>query len=212
MRVFFYLHGFASSPLSRKAVAIKSLFSEVGVDLWVPDLNQDDFSGLSLSRQVEQVAAEFLPNIPTVIIGSSFGGLTAAWLGENFPQVERVVLLAPAFGFVNYWKAKLGKEKIQEWESQGILAVYHYAAKQMLPLKYEFFKDCAEYEDAGLKRKIPTLILHGIYDDVIPIEASRDYAKSRNWVELIELNSDHALGDVVPQIWQEICRFCELEV
>ncbi|HEY9807843.1 MAG TPA: YqiA/YcfP family alpha/beta fold hydrolase [Halomicronema sp.] len=211
MKKYIYLHGFASSPSSVKAVKIKKRFAQLGIALTVPDLNQNDFSGLTLSRQLKQVAAEFVPDIPTVIIGSSFGGLTAAWLGEKYPQVERIVLLAPAFKFVNHWMAKLGKEKIQEWESQGILPVYHYAEKQMLPLKYEFFKDCSEYKDAGLGRKIPTLILHGIYDDVIPIQASRDYAKLRNWVELVELNSDHALGDVVPQIWQEICRFCELE-
>lgn len=212
MRGFFYLHGFASSPLSAKAVDIKQRFAEVGIDLKVPELNQNDFSGLSLSRQIEQVAAEFSsPPLPIVIIGSSFGGLTAAWLAEKYPQVERIVLLAPAFGFLSHWLAKLGKEKLQEWEREGVLPVYHYGEKQMLPLKYEFLKDCGGYADEGLVRKVPTLILHGVYDDVIPIQASRDYAKSRDWVELVELKSDHALGDVIPQIWQEICRFCELE-
>ncbi|MCT7951164.1 alpha/beta hydrolase [Ancylothrix sp. C2] len=212
MTHYIYLHGFASSPLSAKAVDIKQRFAKRGIDLKVPDLNQNDFSGLTLSRQLQQVAAEFSsPPLPTVIIGSSFGGLTAAWLAEKYPQVERIILLAPAFGFLNHWRAKLGKEKLEEWEREGVLPVYHYGKKQMLPLKYEFFKDCAGYAEGGLGRKVPTLILHGIDDDVIPIQSSRDYAKSRNWVEVVELKSDHPLGDVVPQIWQEIGRFCELE-
>ena len=57
---------------------------------------------------------------------------------------------------------------------------------------------------------IPTLILHGKKDEVIPIAASRDFAISRPWVELVELDSDHALGNVTTEIWQAISLFCQL--
>ncbi|MEQ9667940.1 MAG: YqiA/YcfP family alpha/beta fold hydrolase [Coleofasciculus sp. G2-EDA-02] len=45
-----------------------------------------------------------------------------------------------------------------------------------------------------MKRSIPTLILHGQHDEVIPIKESLIYAKERSWVQLIPLNSDHALS------------------
>jgi hypothetical protein len=51
---------------------------------------------------------------------------------------------------------------------------------------------------------VPTLILHGRHDEVIPIAATRDYASVRPWVKLIELDSDHGLIDVMPQIWEAI--------
>ncbi len=75
-----------------------------------------------------------------------------------------------------------------------------------LPLSYNFVLDAANYQDNQLLRPVPTLILHGRHDEVIPITASRSYASSRPWVQLIELNSNHALADVMTQ-WQQIKSF-----
>ena len=77
-----------------------------------------------------------------------------------------------------------------------------------LPLHYQFIVDASKYQEQQLQRPLPTLILHGRYDDVIPIQSSRDYASQRPWVELIELESDHSLTNVMPDIWQAIQQFC----
>jgi pimeloyl-ACP methyl ester carboxylesterase len=61
--------------------------------------------------------------------------------------------------------------------------------------------------DEQLRRSLPTLILHGKNDEVIPINASREYARLRPWVELIELDSDRGLIDVLDAIAQELGRF-----
>ena len=99
---YIYLHGFASSPNSTKAKYLHQCFRQFRLELEIPDLNTDDFSHLTLTRQLNQVANSFTePSIN--LIGSSFGGLTAAHLAEHYTQVERLVLLAPAFGFLNYW-------------------------------------------------------------------------------------------------------------
>ena len=74
-------------------------------------------------------------------------------------------------------------------------------------MHYDFLEDLAQYPDEQLQRQIPTLILHGINDEVIPIQASRNYLKTRPWVRLIELNSDHGLENVLDVIWQEIRDF-----
>ncbi|NEQ28897.1 MAG: esterase, partial [Microcoleus sp. SIO2G3] len=131
----------------------------------------------------------------------------AAWLAQR-QQVQRIVLLAPAFGFLQHWLPRLGAQTLQQWRSTGTLMVYHYGENQQLPLSYQFVEDATQYDDRQLQRSTPTLILHGRHDDVIPIEASRDFAIDRPWVKLIELDSDHALTDVMPQIWQEILAFC----
>ena len=36
---YIYLHGFASSPRSRKAVYLQTQFAEIGINLEVPDLS-----------------------------------------------------------------------------------------------------------------------------------------------------------------------------
>ena len=76
-------------------------------------------------------------------------------------------------------------------------------------MHYDFLEDLAQYPDEQLQRQIPTLILHGINDEVIPIQASQNYAAQRPWVSLIELNSDHSLDNVLGEIWQEIRNFLE---
>jgi uncharacterized protein len=68
-------------------------------------------------------------------------------------------------------------------------------------------QDADNYPVAELKRSLPTLIIHGINDDVVPIKVSRDYASQHSLVKLVELNSDHGLNDVKAIIWQEIQRF-----
>ena len=206
---YIYLHGFASSPSSTKAQYLQDRFGEHHISLGVPNLNQGDFSHLTLTRQLQQVAAIF-PTSPTsiTIVGSSFGGLTAAWLGEKYFQVQRLVLLAPAFRLPDLWLDKLTEAEVKEWQESGYMLVYHYGEKRSLPLHYQFMVDINQYRDSQLQRPVPTLILHGRYDEVVPIECSRDYTSQRPWVELIELESDHTLTDVMPQIWQAIQRFC----
>lgn len=208
---YIYLHGFASSPLSAKALYVRDRFSSLNIPLSIPDLNQGDFSGLTLTRQIEQVAAEFTSDgMSVTLIGSSLGGLTSAWVAQKYPQVQRLVLLAPAFGFLSHWLPKLGEEQLQRWQTEQYLSVYHYGEKRSLPLNYQFVLDAAQYQDEQLQRPIPTLILHGREDEVIPISASREFATQRPWVELIELESDHALVNVLPEIWQAIQIFCHL--
>jgi len=208
---FIYLHGFASSPDSAKAIYLRDRLGEIQIDLKVPDLNQDDFSHLTITRQLCQVEADLPPqNVPVTLIGSSLGGLVAAWLGQRKLQIQRLVLLAPAFGFLSHWLPRLGEEQLWRWQTEQSLMVYHDGEKRSLALNYEFVLDAAQYNDTELLRPIPTLILHGQHDEVIPILASRDFAALRPWVQLISLDSDHALGNVMPQIWEAIRAFCQL--
>jgi uncharacterized protein len=210
---FIYLHGFASSPASAKAQYFQQQFEAQHQTLQIPDFNQDDFFHLTLTRQIQQVKAMLVVNSPTVLIGSSFGGLTAAWLGERCPQIKRLVLLAPAFQFLlNYWQLRLGTVQMQQWQTTGSLLTYHYGAQKRLPLSHQFVTDLAQYDEAIIQRPLPTLILHGRQDDVIPFQASRDFAASRPWVRLIELESDHALVDVQAQLWQATQAFCGIGV
>lgn len=241
LTTYIYLHGFASSPQSSKAEYLRDRFAASEIDLNIPDLNQGDFSHLTITRQIKQVAALF-PQPPrnseasgglapprisegsgglapplskegyggVTLIGSSLGGLTAALLAQKYPQVKRLVLLAPAFGFLSHWLPKLGEEQLQRWQTEKYLLVHHYGEKRSLPLHYQFIVDAAQYNDEKIQCSIPTLILHGRHDEVIPIQASRDFAQYNPGVQLIELDSDHALGNVMAEIWHSIQIFCHL--
>ncbi|MEM7726786.1 MAG: YqiA/YcfP family alpha/beta fold hydrolase [Cyanobacteria bacterium P01_A01_bin.45] len=211
MHQFIYLHGFASSPNSTKAKYLWDSLKERNINLRVPDLNQGDFSSLTITRQLKQVVSEFSRDGKDItLIGSSLGGLTAAHLAEQYTQVKRLVLLAPAFDFLSHWLAALGADKIARWQKEKYTLVYHYLEKKELPLHYQFITDAAQYQEKKLQRSIPTLMLHGKSDEVIPIQASRDFASQRPWVKLIELDSDHSLSNSMTRIWQGIQLFCHI--
>jgi uncharacterized protein len=203
---YIYLHGFASSPLSTKAQFFAQSFAHVDLPLTLIDLNQPDFFTLTLSRQLSQVKT-FFSDQPVTIIGSSFGALTATWLAQQCPQVHRLILLAPAFDFLQHLTSFLGEQNLNQWQQEGYFPFYHYGEKQNKLLHYDFFTDLNNYPQSQLKRPVSTLIIHGNNDEVIPIQSSRNYAQFRNYVQLIELDSDHSLIDQMPQIWTLIQQF-----
>ena len=211
---YLYLHGFASSPRSQKAQFLKQRFAQQGLNLTIPDLNQPEFTQLTLSRQIQQARTILMSSSQAwCVIGSSFGGLTAAWLGEH-PDladcIKQLVLLAPAFQFLEQWLPRLGKATLNQWRETGFLDVYHYGEQRQLSLHYAFVEDAKRYREAHLRQTIPTLILHGRQDEVIALNASQHYAAQRPWVTLIELESDHGLTTVHNNLWREIRRFLSL--
>ena len=210
MTTYIYLHGFASSPRSSKARYLRDRFTEIKLNLEVLDLNQEDFTNLTLTRQIEQTIAAFPSNSSVILIGSSFGALTAAWAAQKQLQVEKLVLLAPAFGFPNSWYSKLQPEQIEQWRESNYLSVFHYGENREIPLHYEFLEDADNYPLSDLKRSLDTLIIHGINDQVVPIQVSRDYQQQHSQVKLVELESDHGLNDVQARIWQETKNFLGL--
>jgi uncharacterized protein len=208
---FFYLHGFASGPRSAKAQALAARFAAIKRPLHIPDLNQGDFTHLTLTRQLHQVKAALPPQGTVTVIGSSFGGLTAAWLAQQVERVDRIILLAPAFNFLSHWSLKLGSAQMQQWQAGKPLSVYHHSEQRCLPLDYQFVTDLAHYDERDLHPQVPTIIVHGIHDDVIPVQVSRDYAATRAGVSLLEVASDHGLLAANDFIWQTIRQFCQGE-
>jgi pimeloyl-ACP methyl ester carboxylesterase len=200
-----YLHGFASSPGSQKARFFQEKLAEGGCRAEVLDLAQGDFENLTISRQlgvIEQAA----DGEEVSLIGSSMGGYLAALYAARHPEVERLVMMAPAFGFARRWTATLGEEKIAAWRRTGFLETYHYAEKQPARVRYRLIEDGTNYEDYPDVRQ-PALLFHGASDPVVPVAYSREFASTRPNVRLEVLDSGHELLDVLDRIWEEAREF-----
>ncbi|MGA7414496.1 MAG: YqiA/YcfP family alpha/beta fold hydrolase, partial [Bryobacteraceae bacterium] len=114
MRVI-YLHGFASSPSSRKARFFKEKFEAMGIPFCAPALDQGDFRSLTVTRQLA-VAEALLPAEGALVIGSSLGGYLAALLAEQHPEIARLVLMAPAFNLYQRWTSQMTGQQLEEWQ------------------------------------------------------------------------------------------------
>lgn len=198
-----YLHGFASSPRSTKSQFFKSRVDGVPFD--IPQLDQGDFEKLTITRQL-QVVDGAVNGDPVTLMGSSLGGYLAALYAARHPNVDRVVLLAPAFQFPARWRSRHTPADLEEWKRTGSRKFYHYAYKEDRPLGYRFVEDMAQYEDQPDFRQ-PALIFHGLHDDVVPPEVSEEFAAGHPNAVLRLVESGHELTDRLDFLWAETAMF-----
>lgn len=143
-----FAHGLEGSPQGMKPTAMK----EAGFSVHAPD-----FSGMKLKARIPLLREAVLARPGTILCGSSYGGLAAAFLAhfENLP-ISGLLLLAPALG--------LKEEPIQELQ---VLAA---------------------------PKDIPTIVFHGVEDEICPISYSRGYCeRSHANAQLREVSDGHRL-------------------
>ncbi len=190
---YIYLHGFASGPNSKKATFFRDRIPR----LEVPDLAMGDFEHLTITGQLRLVEGLAAGEAVT-LVGSSMGGYLAALYAARHAETARLVLMAPAFGFVKRWAESAGGEA---WRRNGFLEVYHYGEKRERRLSYGLVEDAQQYEDFPDFRQ-PGLIFHGIHDGAVPAQLSREFAATHANVRLHLLDSDHELLNMLEAIWQ----------
>jgi len=189
-----YLHGFASGPSSKKAAFFRQRLPEMEL----PDLAQGDFEHLTITGQL-QFIERLAGGQPVALIGSSLGGYLAALYAARHPEVEKLVLLAPAFGFARRWAEM---EDTTAWRRTGYKDVYHYGQSRTVRLSYQLMEDAMQYEDFPSFTQ-PALVFHGTLDDVVPAKFSQEFAATHSNVRLHLLQSDHELLDALDEIWRK---------
>ncbi len=197
---YIYLHGFASSPASRKAQFFAGKLRAECCTVEIPALESEGFRNLTITGQLNVIAAAAAGENAVRLIGSSLGGYLAALFASRETRVDRLVMLAPAFGFAERWVDRLGEDKMRQWRDDGYLEMFHYAGGQPEAVGYGLIEDGLGYPAEPAVHQ-PAQIFHGLQDDVVPVEFSRHYAARHAHVQLTELDSGHELTDVMEEIW-----------
>lgn len=202
---YLYFHGFSSGPQSVKAQFFREKLSASGVSLEIPALDDGDFEHLTITGQLALIS-RLLNDEPAVLMGSSMGGYLAALYGSKHREIERMVLLAPAFGFGERWAEIFGEKEVADWRSRGYCDVFHYASGGMRRLSADLLTDSALHPGYPPCSQ-PTLIFHGTLDDTVPIAASGKWATENPQARLVPLASGHELLDVLEPIWEQSRHF-----
>jgi hypothetical protein len=200
-----YLHGFASSPQSSKARFFAERFGEIGVPFLAPQLDEGNFEGLTISGQL-RVVEKAAAGEAVVLMGSSLGGYIAALYAARHREIEKLVLLAPAFHFPTRWKARYSPDELALWRLRGSIPFFHYGFNEERGLGFQMVEDAVKYEDEPAFEQ-PALVLHGRGDDVVPAQVSKAFAEGHRNVTLRLIDSGHALTDVLPELWTETATF-----
>jgi uncharacterized protein len=220
-RHVFYLHGFASGAGSTKARWLAERLEPHGIELLCPDFNLPDFSTLTVTRMIADVERWLaaLDEGPVALIGSSLGALVAYHAAARTPHtavrnprspIDRLILLAPALDIAPSLRRGLGRARVDEWQREGTLEVFHYGYKEPRRVNYALFEDCGSYDPFTTPLDLPIQIFQGRQDEAVSAEMVERFAKSRPNVELHLLDDDHQLIASLPYIWTHMSRFLGL--
>ncbi len=208
-----FIHGFYSSPQSSKIQFLKKEIrdSEIGnnigeivaIDLYP---NPADFENMTVSSLLLEIDNQIstLSN-PIVLIGSSHGGLLARSYVDQYPnKINALILFAPALNFYDTTKVTHTYEW-DNWQNQGHITVFHGAYQQEVKWKWKYISDLKQFSNNNTKLLLPTLLIHGEEDSVIPIEDSINFVKiQRSLGSHIETHylpeGNHPLNNVFDQL------------
>ncbi len=206
-----YLHGFASSPESSKAIGIADALRPLGIETRIPDLNQPSFRALTVTRMIQQVrdlidAAE---PAPVVLIGSSLGAFVAVHAAAADPRVKGLVLMAPALDFGAGENDRIGAVSIADWRAAGSCEVFHYAWNRSETLDFALYEDAGRYDAFAANLDIPVLVFQGLQDTVVDPRVVMRWWGSRPNVTLELLDDNHQLQASVDRISAMTAAFVE---
>lgn len=202
-----YLHGFASGPASAKGTWLDAYYARQGIPLERLNLRVPSMEHLRLSAMLDTVRAAIGGESDrAVLLGSSLGGLAAARVAEQDARVCALVLLAPAFGFVDQLHRRMGDAMWNHWKNSGWLDVDDHAEKRKTRVGFGFIEDARAIDArSGIwpDVRVPTLVVHGRTDDTCDIRASRQWATGKRHVRLVEVDDGHELTASLERIASE---------
>jgi pimeloyl-ACP methyl ester carboxylesterase len=208
MKRVVFLHGLASSARSAKGQFLaRKLATYPQVEFEAIDFNPTptDFEYMTVTGMISRLRHHLWRQGQGEVglIGSSMGALTGLNYAHRFGGVSKMLLLAPALAFS---AGNLSDKELERWEREGVASILHYGFGKEVPLRYDFLLDGSRYR-TPVPPAAPTLIIHGCRDEVIAIAKSREYAARYEEVRLVEVDSDHRLGDQMPFIWEQVRLF-----
>jgi alpha-beta hydrolase superfamily lysophospholipase len=212
VRHVIYLHGFASSPASSKALRFERELARHGVSYACPDFNLPSFEDLTVTRMLEQTRDAILaaPGDPVALIGSSLGAFVALHAaaqdhsaGPGRPRVDRLLLLAPA---LDLREGPQGAD-VDQWRRTGRLRIFHHAWNEYRDVGFALYEDAARYDAFGLQLSLPILIFQGTRDDAVEPAMVQRWTRTRPNVDLRMVDDEHQLGASVDEIWKESEQF-----
>ncbi len=177
MRTVIYVHGFNSSPSSKKANMIKKKIDDTSktISFFCPQLPELASSAIGLLSQLIEDA----PPGGVCLIGSSLGGFYATWLAERYGC--RAVIINPAITPHKDLKDYLGPQ-----ENIYTLHSYYLTEKHLSELK--------NFHLNKLERPQLFFLVHATGDELLDWRVAKSYfAGSR---QLIVEGADHGFTEI----------------
>ncbi len=164
------IHGLASNPIVHIELAE---YLETFYDVYLYTLPGHDGRILSHPKKEDwiRVSEEQIENLyrkgykTIYVIGHSMGGVIATYLASKYDRIKKLVLEAPAFIYNP-------KQNIKMLKYYSAKFVINAVTKFTLNTSKEFRALVEKYKNSTYSINIPTLIIQGTDDILVPIRSS----------------------------------------
>ena len=209
-RQVLFITGFLSKRWGNKSQALAQWCREKGWGFCCYDVRG---FGDSEGRFIDYTLSDWIADARTVlsmlsngtpvrIVGNSLGGWIAWLIARECKQVERLILIAPAFNMMGVRARSISEERQHAWHTAGWMPWDDDPLHKDWPLSWKWVEESETYWKATFDclRHVNTTILHGLQDRVILPVGSKQFveqllAKDRSFpVELDLMPGDHRLG------------------
>jgi uncharacterized protein len=196
-------HGFVSSKDGNTFINFEKKLNEKNISTFRFDFfghgeSEGLFEDITISEAVDDIlnAIKYLKNLgykKIGLIGSSFGGIASIMAASKTDDLFVLGLKCPVSDYYETIKRQKSEEEINMWREVGF-DFYIKEDKTALRLNYNFYEDFKNNDafEASKKINIPTLIVHGGNDSIVPIQQSIKTSKiiKNCKLEIID-NCDH---------------------
>ena len=186
-----YLHGFRSSPLSKKAQRVRAAMASRGRldDFVCPQLPASPRA----AAQLIEAAARLEDAEQLSLIGSSLGGYYATWLAERTGC--RAALLNPAITPYEDLRPHVGTQPV-------------FFSEQTIEVRPEYMDELRSIDTPGITRPERYFLLAATGDEVIDWRTMT--AKYSGCRQRIIDGSDHQISDFDAYL-DEVLAFCGID-
>jgi pimeloyl-ACP methyl ester carboxylesterase len=185
-RQILFITGFLSKRWGNKSRALAQWCEEQGWGFCCYDVrgfgdSDGTFTDYTLSDWMADARAviSMLKNGPQglTIVGNSLGGWIAWLMAQEFEQVERLILIAPAFNMMGVRAESMSAERRHDWHSAGWMPWDDDLLHKDWPLSWKWVEESQAYWKRSFDRlrAVKTTILHGLDDGVILAGGSRQF-------------------------------------
>jgi uncharacterized protein len=185
-RQILFITGFLSKRWGNKSKALAQWCQERGWGFCCYDVrgfgdSEGQFTDYTLSDWIAdaRTVVDMLQSGPKMtIIGNSLGSWVAWLVAQEFPIVEELTLIAPAFNMMGERARTISKERLHDWHTAGWIPWDDDSIHKDWPLSWKWVEESEAYwaKTFSNPRPVKTTILHGLQDTVILPEGSKSFA------------------------------------
>ncbi len=180
-------HGFPSNKNTKNNITLAKRLAKKGIgsfrfDFFGMGESDGNFADITISEAVDDtlqaiayVKKQDYKHIG--LLGSSFGGFVSLLATAKISDLAFLALKSPVSDYLALEKYYFTQAQLEDWKKRGYREVDDHG--QQKKLNYFFFTDLQKHDGYAAARKItiPTLIVHGNKDEIVPYSQSQKLVK-----------------------------------